>query len=142
MASEGKLYGCIFGMGYRLPHLYPLNQAAIEALPEVADWKDSFVERGIFAVPMPSDTSVSFFRTQMIHFGMSRNYLVDYWDKWLLEFEVLLRNLYWYEAHIYLTSSTTYPHSYHWEAEFEVAFSNPPSPIQKWTFEGGPRNFR
>ncbi len=143
MSEQGTLYGCIFGSGLILSRhnseIFRLNKAAVEALPDKQDWKQTVLVRGIFHVPDP-DTEY-FYRLQMIHFGTAINHLDLYWEIWLNQFEALLRRLYWFEAHVHMEAENYGEHSYHWEANIDPMRLEPPEPIREWEFTGGPRSF-
>jgi len=142
ISAEGTIYGCIFGGGPRgleMNKFFVLNKTVIEALPEKLDWDSALLTKGTFTVPMHDRDD--FYRNQMIHFGASFNHLDLHWQKWLNEFEVLLRRLFWFEAHVHMEAELYGTYDYHWQANTGPMFLHPPKPIEKWEFEGGPRSF-
>jgi hypothetical protein len=119
---------------------YLLNRAVIETLPNKVEWPAALVTRASFAVPMP-DESAPFYRYQMLHFGASINGLDAYWADWLSQFESLLRKLYWERAYVHMEAELYGRSDYHWEADYEPMFFDPPQPVRNWKFTGGPREF-
>jgi hypothetical protein len=143
MSTESFLYGCILGIGPRGPGMnrfYPLNRAVIEALPDEIQWPSALVTRACFTVPMPHERA-PFYRYQMIHFGASIKALDEYWADWLTQFESLLRKLYWERAYVHMEAEQFGNYDYHWEADYEPMFLEPPEPVRNWKFTGGPREF-
>ncbi len=148
MSSPSTLYGCIFGGGAVSANqnwFFAYNKTRIDSLPETADWdpvvmtNNVFLTRDVFTIPTRANNW--FYRNQMIHFGASFNGLECYWEQWLNQFEDLLRTLFWYEAHVYIKIDLGGRHEYHWESDFAPFFMDPPQPVQKWEFVGGPRSF-
>ncbi len=93
-----------------------------------------------------SDRSATF-RTQLIHFAASHNYLEDRWHEWLDEFEQLLRQMCWIGAHVHvdfdqISKSFTFSWSASWSAVEGCLYADLPRPINEWVFEGGPRDLR
>lgn len=143
MSEESYLYGAIIGESglVRDPQgrgLYRRNLAAIQALPEGSG---AALTRGIFAVP-DGDRNPAYYRVQVIHFGASYNHLSDRWEDWLLQFEELLRTLYWSKAYLHLEMEPIGQRSYRWTAEdvFQL-HSEDPAPTTRWTFAGDERKF-
>lgn len=62
--------------------------------------------------------------------------------EWLVKFENLLRQLYWEHAVVVLVTEWMGQHTYRWNAKIDAFEAEKPTPIAKWTFEGGPRDFR
>ena len=143
MSEQGTLFGCIYGGGpFRPPkyeEYYHHNQRVIAGLPEKINWQEkNLVVRHLFTVPMPDKDG--FYRLQMIHFAASVNHLDLYWENWIVGFENLLKNLFWFETYIYMQAELAQSHTlYHWKADIEPMFKTPPETIQTWTFTGGPR---
>jgi hypothetical protein len=146
MSEEATLYGCIIGTHGTTADwygLYPLNKAAIDALPEEDDWPP--LVRSLFAVPMDYERpGTAFYRSQMIHFGASFNHFSEFWHLWLAKFEALLRRLYWWEAYLHLDMEIHGRFEYRWRVVPGSIpfFLDPPQPTTEWMFEGGPRDFR
>ena len=144
MSDETRVYGCVEG-AWRFSDkaLYVKNKEAIDALPEEDEWPP--LDRGIFAVPMPkSQAKPGFHRTQMIHFGISFKNFNPYWAEWLEKFEMLLKQMYWYEVHLHLDMETRGEFDYLWTVDREITgrfLLEPPLPVNEWSFTGGPRFF-
>ena len=144
MAHESIVYG-IIDTGERnrdgeRDRRMALNKLAIGQL---ADSKGVLVPRGMFAVSNHSAT----FRTQLVHFAASHNYLEDRWHEWLDEFEQLLRRMCWLgvDVHVFfdqISKSFTYSWSISSTAIAESLYADPPRPTSNWVFEGGPRDLR
>jgi hypothetical protein len=156
MSEQGTIYGCIFAglpLGRPVPdyiRALEINQAAIQALPDKVDWdKGIYLTRDTFCVPMAESTidnnyhpKTPFYRLQMIHFGASFNHLDLYWGDWLEQFEILLRQMFWFEAYVHMTAEIFYGEGpYHWKADIKPMFESPARPIEQWQFTGGPRKF-
>ena len=148
MSEQSRVYGCIVGVHGSTADwygLYPLNRAAVAALPLEDD--DPPLTRGIFTVPMDYASPRSpFYREQVIHFGASFNHMSEHWHLWLTKFEALLSRLYWSETRLHLHIELSGCHEYCWRATWEGGappwHRSPPQPTAAWTFEGGPRDFR
>ncbi len=141
MFSPSTLYGCIVGGGLVGPNMdwfFDANKARIDSLPEKTDWNSVLLTRDMFTIPMRENTF--FYRYQMIHLGASYNGLECYWEKWLNQFEDLLQTLFWHEAHVYITIDLGGQYDYHWKADVEPFRLDPPQPVQRWDFVGGPRS--
>ena len=147
MSEPCTVYGCIEG-AYRFRDfvLYAKNKEAVDTLPEEDTWPP--LDRAMFGVPMPlSRAKPGFYRIQMIHFGTCINHFDLYWADWLQKFETLLTQMYWYKAHIHLdlSGSALGNYEYLWKVEDNDTYKgfhlDPPLPVNKWTFVGGPRTF-
>ena len=144
MAHESIVYG-IIDTGERnrdgeRERRMAINRLAIEQL---SSSKSVLVPRGMFAI---SDDSATF-RTQLIHFAASHNYLEDQWHRWLEEFEQLLRHTCWIGVDVrVIFDQISQSFSYSWSASSsaiaECLYADPPRLINDWVFEGGPRDLR
>jgi hypothetical protein len=146
MSEQCTIYGCIEGAWRPNDDVfYFKNKEVIDALPEQDEWPP--LNRGMFGVPMPiSSEYPGFYRVQVIHFGTSINHFDLDWAEWLEKFENLLRQMYWFRAHVHidLQSAARGRHEYLWEVTGEAAqrfYLETPLPVNEWTFTGGPRIF-
>jgi len=147
VSEEARIYGCIVGTPGSTADwygLYPLNYAAVAALPAEDDYPP--LTRGMLTVPMDFGRPRSaFFREQVIHFGTSFNHLSQSWHLWLEKFEDLLRRLYWSEARVHLQVELNGEFDYRWQAAWSGTppwLRSPPETTTEWRFEGGPRDLR
>jgi hypothetical protein len=140
MAHESILFGFIRGSrftndnGQYFRELQIRNTRVISALPA----RDSYpyLSRGMFGLPPLDNTSVTF-RTQIIHFGGSINYL-EFGDvpEWLEKFENLLRKLFWYSAEAHIITDVIGVHRFTWQADqdlFATYWTGDPQPTTRWT---------
>jgi hypothetical protein len=143
MSEQGTLFGCIYGGGLigspKSMDFYQHNQRVIAELPEKINWREkNLVVRHMFTVPMPDKDG--FYRLQMIHFAASFNHLDLYWESWIIGFENLLKNLFWFESYTYMQAELSQScNAYHWQADPAPMFKTPRETIQTWTFTGGTR---
>jgi hypothetical protein len=148
MSQESIVYGCILGIHGGVEDwydFYPLNQAAIDALPREDDYPP--LTRDLFTVPMNyTQHGVAFYRRQVIHFGASFSNFSENWHEWLPKFEALLPRLYWDEARLHLEIELYGEYEYRWRAAWPTEDPSwrhsPRTPTTEWTFTGGPRDFR
>ncbi|HEV2458048.1 MAG TPA: hypothetical protein VGS80_06750 [Ktedonobacterales bacterium] len=106
----------------------PENAGRINALPE-ADTHPALT-RDPFALPGIQGSDPS----QLIPFGRTHRSVETVWEAWLGKFEMLLRTLYWQEAHVYLRTECWRSFHYKW---VPLPDAWPP---QASTFSGGPRS--
>jgi hypothetical protein len=143
MSEEGIVFGCIFGVGQFIENAQPLyehNTRIIRSLPAYVDYSGNLWSSEMFAVP-ELYPQTPFYRTQMIHFGFSVNNFGPYWQDCINQFEAILHQLYWTEVYLKMDGINYTNYWYHWMADLSVFGENPPQPIQKWKFRGGPRKF-
>ncbi len=141
MSEEAILYGCIEGAwNWRDFTLYIKNEEAIHALPELDQWPP--LNRSMFGVPMKQvGSEAAFYRTQVIPFGTSmKNFDVDIdWAPWQEKFEKLLRQMYWYKAHLHLYTEVQGEYECLWQVHdreiFQGFFLEDPPPVSKWSFK-------
>ena len=118
------------------------NLQTLSALPEEDTWP--FLSRSMFSSSTNSIQTT--YRSQIIHFGASFKQIEGSWEAWLTKFEALLRNMYWYEVHLHLSSEAWNASSFHYvwkdEDEEKAIYPNRADPVVRWTFSGGPRTFR
>jgi hypothetical protein len=144
MSELCVVYGCIHGAHGSTStwyDLYSRNAEAIARLP--TEDVSPELTRSLFAVP-EEPLGPGFFRRQIIHFGASYNHLAEEWHQWLDKFEALLRELYWFEAHVHADLGLHGRYHYRWTLPDgnEVPFyADPPATVATWSFEGGPRSF-
>jgi len=58
--------------------------------------------------------------------------------------ESLLSKLYWYSAKLHLETEHGGDHKYEWlieQDQIDRWLEDPPSPVSRWNFQGGPRVF-
>ncbi len=148
MANENTLHGYIEGpLYYGHPDLHLLwdrNRAVIAALPQDAPLGEPVlfpqITRSFFCIAGRENR----FRSQIIHFGGSYHALEYDWEQWLLNFEAILRRLYWLSALLHMEGDVA-GGGYEWfatEQAMEQMLSDEPQPITEWEFEGGPRQLR
>lgn len=140
MAHESIFNGLIDG-GERKGRgkiIHAHNRHVIESLPNSLD---ELIPRQMFAIVEPPVS----FRSQLIHFARSINYIEDCWHQFLTEFEALIARMCWYgvELHIHFDQHGG-EYTYIWspnEESLASLFADPPRPIRSWNFSGGPREF-
>lgn len=143
MSEEAIIFGCIFGVGPFIENaqlLYHHNTQVINSLPPYVDYSKNFWSSEMFSVP-EWYPKTPFYRTQMIHFGFSVNNFAPYWENCIQQFESILCQLYWTEVHMRMDGINYTDFWYYWMADLSVLGENPPKPIQKWKFRGGPKKF-
>lgn len=125
------VYGYINGLGDYSEE----NVRGILALPEVDTWP--YLTKDLFAVPSREHS----YWDQVFTFGNLYNGVERAWDQWLLKFEVLLRGMYWFEAHVHLQTEIWGAYHYIWKplSPIDLKGDALSSPVQEWTFSGGPR---
>lgn len=154
MSEFDQLYGCIFAGGLLhspiAEQLYLHNKDIITQLPRTPHFDGPLIIRQMFSVPIPSNFPYGegiprsvrgFHGYQMIHFAASYNNITYTWERWLIEFEAILKRLYWHKATIHLLTEMRGDFTYQWKANIEPLFESPPQTIQIWEFMGAPRNF-
>jgi hypothetical protein len=144
MGFESIIYGRIHGPIWR-PHdfrkLHRLNYDVVAALPETDEWP--FLTRWMFALP-GEEPQQGTYRSQVIHFGASLKEVEQDWEAWLTKFEGLLTRLYWFSARLHLETEANGSFSYEWLIETDQIdrwLQDPPQPVNRWSFQGGPRVF-
>ncbi len=72
----------------------PINSATIRGvvIESLPSGPGHLIRRELFAIVEPPVS----FRTQLIHFAGSLNYIEDVWSEFLSEFESAIRRMYWY----------------------------------------------
>jgi hypothetical protein len=112
------------------------NRASIDALPADDTWP--YLTRDLFAVPSEKHS----YYEQLITFGTIYNGVERAWKEWLGKFEALLRTMYWYETHVHLETDYWGTYHYVWTSLTPIGVKRgaPESPVQQWTFSGGPRS--
>jgi hypothetical protein len=145
MGHETLMYGFVLGSKYTredIRFLQRLNQQVIDRLPASDDWP--FLTRSMVHIP-GEDFHEGTYRNHIILVGGTFKQIELHWNQWLNKFENFLRQLYWKKAKIHLETDIYGNHDYQWDAdplEWGKLFKDdPPSPIQLWTFSGGPRQF-
>jgi hypothetical protein len=81
-------------------------------------------------------------------FGQTYNGVERYWEAWLLQFENILRTLYWFETRVYLQTEFWGNYQYDWtlntkghdmeDIEHDLHYWENQDPL--WIFQGGPRS--
>lgn len=140
MAHESIFYGLIDAgeKKERGELIHAHNRCIIESLP---DTPSELISRQMFAFVEPPVA----FRTQLIHFARSINYIEDCWPQFLNEFEGLIGRMCWYYVRLHISfDQNGGEYAYTWSAD-EVGqadlFADPPRPISSSEFSGGPREF-
>ena len=141
MSAECQLYGKISGAhGSTLNwwELYPLNCKVIEKLPD----QDTYppLIRDMFKCPTPpfNRNNPILYRNQIIHFGASFNHFNTGYEDWLIKFEALLKQMYWYKAIVHLEMEMFGNFEFKWEASSNsiIKFGlEKPEPVTDWKFE-------
>jgi hypothetical protein len=131
------------GSDRSIARLYHYNRRAIRSLSKHDDWP--FLTRQMFsASPIagqgPGGRLLAPYRGP-IHFGWSFKGVWDDWPTWLDKFESLLRRMYWEHVVLILVTEFVGQHLYQWEADLQGFSADAPTPIHKWNFHGGPRDF-
>jgi hypothetical protein len=149
MSEEGYVFGSILGAGpiylSQLDFVMTHNLMVVAKLPPMISISldPILVSASIFKMPVVDWQDQNTYRYQMIHFGLSMNHFDTYLGEWIIQFEALLRQLYWMKAYAYITAEFYLDHEeYCWEAHPTYAWNNPPQPVQSWEFKGGPRSFK
>lgn len=144
MSHHTIIYGRISGATWQPKdyyRLHRLNSEIIEALPE-NDLTFPPINRSMFSIP----NAQGIFRDQVITFGASYKTLEYEWHEWIVKFENILRQLYWYDVELHAEFEVMGDFKYIWliEAKSMAKFwaGEIPLPTTEWTFEGnGPRTF-
>jgi hypothetical protein len=139
MAHESILFGFIQGSkftnanGQKFRELQIRNTRVISALP----MRDSYpyLSKGMFGLPPLDNLSVTY-RTQIIHFGCTINYL-EFGDvpEWLEKFEDLLRTLFWYRTEVHIITDAIGVHRFQWQADqtlYATYWTDDPQPTTWW----------
>ena len=137
MGHETLIFGFI-----RSPHVawerqFPLfarNRKEIQKLPSHDEYPA--LSRGMFMVPKSGNRSL-WYRSQMIHFGMSGSHIeFGHVPEWLDKFEGLLSRLYWRSAEVHVITECYGPHRLAWEMDYALMDTyreGRPQPTSKWT---------
>jgi hypothetical protein len=72
------------------------NRRIIESLPDIPS---EFISRQMFAIVEPPLA----FRSQLIHFARSINYIEECWAEFLRDFEALIARMCWYSVHLHIS---------------------------------------
>lgn len=138
MGHEATVFGCIEGATWRTSDYRRLqrhNAAVITTLPKDDDLP--FVTGGMFALPAPEPEGT--YRCQIIHFGVSlKDDPTDrgVWDQWLLKFEAIIRQMYWFSVLAYVRTDFEPDRIFRWSpTQRAVAemISESPQPVCDWT---------
>jgi hypothetical protein len=83
------------------------------------------------------------FRDPIIHFGASYKSMEYEWHEWIIKFEIILKQLYWYNVELVLESEIYGDYKYQWVFDpYKTKINlDPPEPTSEWIFKGGPRKF-
>ena len=133
----------VLGSDREINRLWRSNRRVLATLPDHERWP--FLPRRMFAAsPLFSGRNgivSATYRGPVIYFGGSFSSLFDDWSEWLEKFETLLRRLYWEHAAVILVTEWMGEHVYRWDSDLRNFTAERPTPIQNWTFTGGPRDF-
>lgn len=118
MEKETIVYGCIRDFTTRddvqsLERRHT-NRMAIRTLPSMDQWP--LVGREIFSMPSLGE-GFGFSRSQIIHFGTAYHAVEYEWERWVKEFETLLKRMYWVSAIVHLETELSGVHTFVWEAQ-------------------------
>ena len=105
-----------------------LNAAALERLPDEDEYP--YLCRSMFGATNQSHC----YREQAIHFGTTMKALPEFWDKWLVKFEDLLRQMSWFSVTARLETEYFSNYDYWWIA---MDFT-PGQPVETWERGEGP----
>lgn len=133
------MYGVIVGAtrnpGEDFQSLHPLNAKVIESLPPDDD--HPWVDGRIFALPGPYPNGT--YRRQAIHFGLTIKddpyHLDSFMETWLAKFENVLRQLYWFSAHLHIKRDFSLSCEYSWTPTDDAwagLFEDPPKATTRW----------
>ncbi len=117
MESESIVYGCIrdwpseSSAESRLRR--QINSQVLAELPAGDAW--SFLGREMFASCL--QPSAGLYQTQVIHFGASYRSVEYEWSLWVVQFEALLKRLYWTSAVVHLETELNGTHTFRWESD-------------------------
>jgi hypothetical protein len=137
MDQESVVYGCIKDI-----NVDPVSQegvtrqrtnfSAMTTLPT----KDDFpiISRDMFALTHNNETTGS---TEVMHFGACYKSIEYEWERWLAEFENLLRQMYWVSATVHLETELSGTHTFTWESQrmYHEPFSGDMAVRCEWSQE-------
>jgi hypothetical protein len=116
------------------------NRNVIESL--TTQERQGNISRDMFTLP------VNGYGEDIAVFGQTYNGIERYWEEWLSQFENLLRELYWFEARVYLQTEFWGNYQYDWklnttghdyeDIEHDLHYWENQDPL--WFFSGGPRS--
>lgn len=113
MEYESLVYGCIIVTGANDTECIATNRDAMMSLPTEDEW--SFLAQEMFSIPDESRASFS----QVVHFGAAYRGIEYEWQRWIEQFEALLRRMYWVSAKVHLETVVSGTHTFTWESENE-----------------------
>jgi len=141
MGQESIVYGYLLSapwMSQDPSRLHQINQQVIQELPA-----DGGPAAGMFWLPAPCATCGNR-RNELVHFGATIDDVRLHWKPWLKNFEATLRRMYWLRVVLHLEANDLGEHRYDWSVEANQIirfFEDPPRPVERWLFDGGPRDF-
>ena len=141
MGQESIVYGYLLSAGWMSQdpgRLHRLNREVIESLPT-----DGGPSARMFA-PLDENGGRGHARKQIIHFGAVIDDVRLHWKPWLKKFEAMLKRTHWLRVVLHLDADELGEHRYEWSVEADQIirfFQDPPLPVERWTFDGGPRDF-
>jgi hypothetical protein len=123
--------------------LWASNRTVIESLPVTDVWPPLCREMFAFSSDDGGtrDRPTNTYRGRVIYFGGSFSSIYLKWTEWLEKFESLLRQLYWEQAAVVLTTEWMGEFVYHWRAAPDHSDASVIQPVQSWEFTGEPRSF-
>ena len=92
------------------------NWAAIQGLPLGLDDEWPLLCREMFSMPGGHQFNGTY-QTQLIHFAASYKAIEYEWEKWLQQFEELLKGMYWVSATVHLETELSGKHTFSWHSE-------------------------
>lgn len=145
MGHHTTVYGRIKGATWKTDdyyRLHRLNAEVINNLPgedEVFPW----LNRSMFSIA----NTQGVYRNQIITFGASYKTLEYEWDEWLIKFEEILKQLFFYDAVIHVDFEIMGEYMHEWEIEMEKAkefwYRDTPVVYPTFRYKGnGPRSFK
>jgi len=113
--QESIVYGCIKDAAYnRDEHEHrDINRRALLALPSANEWP--LISREMFSIPKLK-SGAGYYQTDVLHFGASYKAIEYEWEQWIVEFETLLRNMYWVSATVHLETELSGTHTFTWNS--------------------------
>ena len=115
MDQESIVYGCIKDAAYTHDEYQhrDINRQALLALPPATEWP--LISREMFSIPKLKP-GAGYYQTDVLHFGASYKAIEYEWEQWIVEFEALLRNMYWVSATVHLETELSGTHTFTWNS--------------------------
>ena len=135
--AESIVYGCIrdmVGGGGQAHERRLINRSVMESLPSADSWP--LLSREMFA-PAPAAVDLDEVHTDVIHFGSSYKAIEHEWNTWIMQFERVLRGMYWVSATVHLETLYNGIHTFVWETDSDFHEPNSSNMAMRceWTHE-------